>query len=96
MNIVMLATPLVVVALVNLAKRAGLSGSGPLAGLAVLLGVALGLADYGFLTAEPTTAAGWYTAAATGLILGLTAAGLYDVTSKSGSSSDSEPQRAID
>ena len=39
MSITLLATPLVVIALVNLAKRLGLSGAGPLALLAVILGV---------------------------------------------------------
>ena len=84
MSITLLATPLVVLALVNLAKRLGLSGAGPLALLAVVLGVLLALGDYAALSGDPHTAAGWYTAGATGLILGLTAAGLYDVASTIG------------
>ena len=84
MSITLLATPLVVIALVNLAKRLGLSGAGPLALLAVILGVGLALGDYLALGGQPATTAGVYTAIATGLILGLTAAGLYDVADKIG------------
>lgn len=84
MSLTLLATPLVVIALVNLAKRLGLSGAGPLALLAVILGVGLALGDYLALGGQSATAAGVYTAIATGLILGLTAAGLYDVADKIG------------
>lgn len=84
MSITLLATPLVVIALVNLAKRLGLTGAGPLALLAVLLGIGLAVGDHLALSGEPATAAGIYTAIATGLILGLTAAGLYDVADKIG------------
>lgn len=49
--IALLATPAAIIALVNLGKRAGLSG--PLAALvAVLLGVALGVADWAFAAAD--------------------------------------------
>ena len=61
----------VIVALVELAKRLGISGR--LAMLAaIVLGVALSLATY-YLGAY-----GGYQAAAQGVLLGLSAAGLYD------------------
>lgn len=85
-----LAAPLVVIALVNLAKRLGLSGAGPLALVAVLLGIALSVSDYAFLSEGAYTPAGWYTSVAAGLILGLTAAGLYDVADKVGGSSSEQ------
>ena len=84
MSLTLLATPLVVIALVNLAKRLGMAGAGPLALLAVILGIGLALGDYLALGGQPATTAGVYTAIATGLILGLTAAGLYDVADKIG------------
>lgn len=66
-----LATPAAVLALVTLAKRAGLPT--PLAApLAVALGVALALADH-YLAGS-----GGYSAAASGLLLGLAASGVYD------------------
>jgi len=83
MNLTLLATPLVVLALVNLGKSLGVTGRWS-ALLAVLLGVALAVADYVFLGDGTIAAAGVYTACATGLILGLTAAGLYDVADKIG------------
>ena len=73
-----LATIPAILALVNLAKTWGVTGKWS-ALLAVILGLVLSLADYGFLTEDPLTRSGWYIAAATGLILGLSAAGLYDV-----------------
>ena len=84
MDLVILATPFAVVALVNLLKNFGVVGKWSLLA-ATLLGVVVQAADYAFLTPEPLTAAGWYAAIATGLILGLTAAGLYDVAQKVGS-----------
>ena len=72
-TIVLLASVPAIVAVVNLAKRLGLSGELSLV-LAVLLGVAFAVAD--FLWGDT----GWYAAASSGLILGLGAAGLYDVT----------------
>ena len=71
-TIALLATPAAIIAMVNLAKRAGLSG--PMAAVvAVILGVALGVADWAFAAAD------WYQAAARGLLLGLSAAGVYDL-----------------
>ena len=72
-TIVLLASVPAIVAVVNLAKRLGLGGEASLA-LAVVLGVAFALGDHLWGTT------GWYAAASQGLILGLGAAGLYDVT----------------
>lgn len=72
-TIVLLASVPAIVAVVNLAKRLGLSGEASLA-LAVVLGVLFAVSD--FLWGDT----GWYEAASSGLILGLGAAGLYDVT----------------
>lgn len=70
-TVIALATPAAVLALVTLAKRAGLPT--PLAApLAVALGVALALADH-YLAGS-----GGYSAAASGLLLGLAASGVYD------------------
>ena len=68
-----LATVPAIVALTNLGKRLGLPSRAALL-LAVLLGVGLSLAQWAW------AGAGWYDAAANGLILGLGAAGLYDLT----------------
>ena len=66
-----LATPAAVLALVTLARDLGLPAR--LAALtAVVLGVALSLADHAL------AGTGAYSAAPTGLVLGLAAAGLYD------------------
>lgn len=72
-TITVLASIPAILALVNLAKRVGLKGSAAVV-LAVALGVALTVADYFF------AGAGAYQAVTEGLILGLGAAGLYDVT----------------
>ena len=72
-TIVLLASVPAIVAVVNLAKRLGLSGELSLV-LAVVLGVAFAVGDHLW------GATGWYEAASSGLILGLGAAGLYDVT----------------
>ena len=72
-TIVLLASVPAIVAVVNLAKRLGLSGELSLV-LAVVLGVAFAVGDHLWGTT------GWYEAASSGLILGLGAAGLYDVT----------------
>ena len=77
MNLVALATPLVILALVNLAKTLGVNGKGATL-LAVILGVLLAVTDgifgsnviYGYIS--------------NGLILGLTASGLYDVSATVG------------
>lgn len=68
-----IATVPAIVALVNLSKTLGLPAKGALA-LAVVLGVALNLATYAWADYA------WFTAASSGLILGLGAAGLYDLT----------------
>ena len=65
-----------ILALVNLGKRLGLNGRLALV-VAVVLGVAVNLANY-YLGTEPG-----YQAAVQGLILGLAAAGLYDITPNS-------------
>ena len=72
-TITLIATVPAILALVNLAKDLGLGSSRAML-LAVLLGVALNVADYYLATS------GGYQAAVQGLILGLSAAGLYDVT----------------
>ena len=72
-----IATIPAILALVNLAKTFGVTGKWS-ALLAVILGVAIQAAEYG-VTSTAQTPAGWYGAIATGLVLGLSAAGLYDV-----------------
>ena len=62
-----------ILALVNLGKSLGITGRWS-AVAAIVLGVALNVATY-YLGGEPA-----FQAAAQGLILGLSAAGLYDVT----------------
>lgn len=76
-TIVSLASIPAVLALVNLGKSLGVKGKWA-ALLAVLLGVGLAIAQYalgGF---------GWYQAAVQGIILGLSAAGLYDMKTANG------------
>lgn len=77
--IVTLATIPAILGLVNLAKQWGVQGRWS-ALLAVLLGVAVALAEYVTAAQVIITAQGVYSAVATGLILGLSAAGLYDAT----------------
>ena len=72
-----LATVPAIVALTNLGKRLGLPSRAALL-LAVLLGVGLSLAQWAW------AGLGWYDAAANGLILGLGASGLYDLTPGTG------------
>lgn len=67
------ATVPAIVAIVNLAKRAGLPTKAA-AALALILGVVFNLSDH-YLGADPA-----YQAAMSGLILGLSAAGVYDMT----------------
>ena len=67
-----LATLPAILALTNLAKRLGLTGTVS-AAVAVVLGVAITLAEHAWSASE------WWQAAARGLLLGLGAAGLYDV-----------------
>lgn len=72
-EIVTIASIPAILALTNLAKSLGLSGKAS-ALLAVVLGVALAVGQY------ELAGYGWYQAAAQGMILGLSAAGLYDVS----------------
>lgn len=78
--ITLIATVPAIVALVNLGKKLGLTGNSS-AVLAVCLGVVINVANTTF--ADSNT----YQSAIQGLILGLSAAGLYDVTK----SAPSEP-----
>ena len=68
-----IATVPAIVAIVNLAKRVGLPNNAALI-LAVVLGVALSVATWAWADYA------WFTAASSGLILGLGAAGVYDLT----------------
>lgn len=68
-----IATIPAIVALVNFAKSLGVTGRGALV-LAVILGIGLNLATWAFADYS------WFTAASSGLLLGLAAAGLYDLT----------------
>lgn len=77
MSATTLATAPAVLALVTLAKDAGLPKRGA-APLAVLLGVALAVADHAL------AGSGIYAAGASGLLLGLGAAGLYDAARLAG------------
>lgn len=81
-EIITIASIPAILALTNLAKSLGLSGKAS-ALLAVVLGVALAVAQY------ELAGYGWYQAAAQGMILGLSAAGLYDVSKPRSSGSDS-------
>lgn len=82
-TIVSLASIPAILALVNLGKALGVKGKWA-ALLAVLLGVGLAIAQYalgGF---------GWYQAAVQGIILGLSAAGLYDMKATTGGQGETE------
>lgn len=74
-DIALLATPLVILALVNLAKKFGVEGRWSML-LAVVLGVALAVAD-GLLAGNQV-----YHLASDGLLIGLSAAGLYDLAGR--------------
>lgn len=74
-SIVTLATVPAVLALVNLGKELGLGSKWAML-LAVGLGVGLALADYAWAES------GWYASAASGLLLGLAASGVYDLGRK--------------
>lgn len=80
-----IATLPAIVALVNAAKTAGLPSRAALL-LAIALGVGLNLATWAWADY------GWFTAASSGLLLGLGAAGLYDLTP----STSPPPRRAAD
>ena len=81
-EIITIASIPAILALTNLAKSLGLSGKIS-ALLAVVLGVALAVAQY------ELAAYGWYQAAVQGMILGLSAAGLYDVSKQREAGEDS-------
>lgn len=74
-TVTLIATVPAILALVNLSKRFGIKDQWATL-LAVVLGVALNLGDYFW------SGTGWYSAVTQGLILGLGAAGLYDVTDR--------------
>ncbi len=78
MNVAVLATPLVILALVNLGKSSGINGKASLV-LSVVLGVVFAVTD-GLLAANVI-----YQYVSNGLLLGLSAAGLYDVSVSVGS-----------
>ena len=80
-GIVTIASIPAILALTNLAKSLGLSGKIS-ALLAVVLGIALAVAQY------ELAGYGWYQAAVKGMILGLSAAGLYDVSKPRPTDSD--------
>ena len=89
-----LATIPAILALVNLAKAFGVTGKWS-ALLAVVLGVGFAQADYWFgATGATATASGAYVAGGMGLVLGLSAAGLYDVASTI--AGGYLPKRAVD
>lgn len=88
----LLITVPAILALVNLAKEFGVRGKWS-TGLAVVLGSCAQLAEYGFMDAAHSPA-GWYQAGVTGLILGLSAAGLYDVAATVGAGV-APPRRAV-
>jgi len=70
----------VVMGLVEFAKRMGVKGRASLA-LSMALGTGFGIA-YQVSLAIPSDFAGWMGAGVFGLALGLTASGLYDVATK--------------
>lgn len=71
-TVITVATVPAIVALTNLVKSLGISGKWS-ALVAVLLGVGLSVASWAL------AGAGWWDAASGGLLLGLAAAGLYDL-----------------
>lgn len=88
--VTLLATIPAVLALVNLLKKFGVTGKWSIL-TAVILGIVLQLLDYGFLE-QSHSPQGWYSAAAAGLVLGLSASGLYDVAETvGGAKSESLP-----
>lgn len=86
-TVLTLATIPAILAIVQLGKSMGWIVGKWAALAAVVLGIIFNLADYGFRT-DPAllTPAGWYGSVIAGLILGLSAAGLYDASAVVGSS----------
>lgn len=78
-----IATVPAIVALTNLLKSLGIGGKWS-ALVAVLLGVGLSVASWAL------AGTGWWEQASSGLLLGLAAAGLYDLTP------GEEPRRALE
>lgn len=86
-----LATIPAVLALVELAKRFGVEGRWNML-LAVLLGVFIQVGEYAVYAVDGYSAVGWYQALATGLVLGLSASGLYDAAQTAGGSNATAPR----
>ncbi|MDU7384129.1 MAG: hypothetical protein E7L06_08490 [Schaalia turicensis] len=84
-TVITVATVPAIVALTNLVKSLGISGKWS-ALVAVLLGIGLSVADYAL------AGTGWWDAASGGLLLGLAAAGLYDLAPSAGE----QPRRAVE
>lgn len=82
-SIVTVASIPAILALVNLAKQFGVAGKWA-ALLSVVLGIGLQVADATLAVDAVLTPQTIYSAAATGLVLGLSAAGLYDVAATIG------------
>lgn len=83
-DLAVLASPLVILALVNLGKKFGASGRWSML-LAVILGIVLAVLD-GTLAGNVI-----YGYASNGLLIGLSAAGLYDVAAIVGTRKEVEP-----
>lgn len=83
--VVTIATIPAILAVVQLAKNLGLRAAWNTL-LAVVLGVVVQVIEYA-VYAAPATSQGWYGAVASGLILGLSAAGLYDAAKIAGGKS---------
>ena len=67
---------LFVIALTEWIKRMGVTGEAALNGIAVIIGLILGV-GYKFSVMPPVTFADWFAAVLFGLILGLSSIGLY-------------------
>lgn len=83
-----LVTVPAIVALTNLIKSLGIGGKWS-ALVAVALGVALSVADYAL------AGTGWWNAASGGLLLGLAAAGLYDLAPNGTPPSNGNPKARV-
>jgi hypothetical protein len=68
----------VILGLVEFAKRLGVTGKWSL-GLSMLLGLLLGAAYQAAANGWPVDFAGWFGLALFGIVLGLSASGLYDL-----------------